>query len=43
MQRNFVAKHAKTSGAGVHKAKQGKFASRARIKQNLIRNQGRDE
>jgi hypothetical protein len=43
MQRNFVAKHAKTTGAGVHKAKDGKFASRARTKQNFIRTQGRGE
>jgi len=35
--RNFVAKHAKRAGAGVHRAKQGKFASRARQKQNYIK------
>ena len=35
--RNFVAKHAKTCGAGQHKAKRGKFASRARQKHNIQR------
>ena len=37
--RNFVLKNMKSCGAGVHKAKDGKFASRARQKQNYIRNQ----
>lgn len=32
MKYNFTAKHAKRCGAGVHKAKQGKYASRARQK-----------
>jgi len=32
MKYNFVAKHAKRGGAGVHKAKQGKRASRSRQK-----------
>jgi hypothetical protein len=35
--RNWVAKNMKQSGQGVHKAKQGRFASRARIKQNLLK------
>lgn len=35
--RNFVAKNMKQCGAGVHKAKQGRFASRARVKDNLIK------
>jgi hypothetical protein len=35
--RNFVAKHAKTCGAGQHKAKRGKFATRARQKHNAQR------
>jgi len=38
--RNHAAKFAKehgNSGAGVHQAKDGKFASRARTKQNFIR------
>lgn len=30
--RNFVAKYAKRSGAGVHQAKSGKHRSRAKIK-----------
>lgn len=37
MVRNFVAKHAKTSGAGAHKAKSGDLAQRSRQKQNLRR------
>lgn len=35
---NFVAKHAKSSGTGRHKAKFGKHVSRARGKQ--LANQG---
>jgi len=35
--RNFVAKNAKRAGAGMHRAKAGKHASRARRKQNFIR------
>lgn len=38
--RNHVAKFAKehgNSGAGVHQVKDGRFASRARQKQNFIR------
>lgn len=38
MNRNFVAKHAKRCGAGVHKAKQGKLISRARQKHLDVRN-----
>lgn len=41
--RNFVLKHMKDCGAGVHKAKDGKFASRARCKQNFIRNSKNDQ
>ena len=37
--RNYIAKNAPTTGAGVHKDKSGKFASRARNKQNYLRNQ----
>jgi hypothetical protein len=37
--RNFVAKHMKTCGAGQHKDKTGTHASRARQKQEFIRNQ----
>jgi hypothetical protein len=40
--RNYVAKYMQRSGAGTHKAKQGKYASRARNKQNYQRNQGND-
>jgi len=36
-QRNFVAKHAPHSGAGQHKDKTGEFASRARQKQNFLK------
>lgn len=36
-QRNFVAKNAKTCGAGQHKVKRGKFATRARQKHNAQR------
>lgn len=35
--RNFVAKHAKSCGAGRHIAKNGKRVSRARAKQNSLR------
>lgn len=38
-QRNFVAKHAQHSGAGQHKDKTGPLASRARQKQNYLREQ----
>lgn len=38
-QRNFVAKHAQRSGTGQHKDKTGEFASRARQKQNYIKEQ----
>jgi hypothetical protein len=34
---NFVAKHAKMSGAGQHKCKHGKKVSRARAKQIVLR------
>ena len=35
--RNFVAKNAKHSGAGQHKVKTGLYASRARQKQNFLK------
>lgn len=35
--RNFVAKHAKRSGAGVHTQKQGKHAPRCKHKHQLIK------
>lgn len=33
--RNFVAKHAPTTGAGRHEAKRGKHAKRAKQKQDF--------
>lgn len=36
-KRNFVAKYAKTSGAGTHVQKTGKLAPRAKIKQRFIK------
>jgi len=35
--RNFVAKHAKRSGSGVHTQKHGKLAPRCKHKQQLIK------
>jgi len=35
--RNFVAKYAKTSGAGTHVQKTGKLAPRAKVKQRFIK------
>jgi hypothetical protein len=37
MMRNYVAKYAKTAGAGQHKVKRGPRASRARQKQNFLK------